>query len=175
MLQRGVVTATNDELAQVSFERSEACAKCRACSMGKKEQVTITVVNNCGAKIGDMVDVELHGEKVAKASALVYIFPLGALLLGLLGAPKIYSPQIPLPQDIFACLVALILTAMTFLAIRLTEKKRAASGEFAPVMDSLAVKVADVAAIIPKDSEEMGNITMSRNALNDIEQEKEKD
>ena len=143
MIQNGIVVSVKEGMAEVGIERSEACAKCRACSVGRKEQVIIVIPNRADAKPGDVVGVELHGEKVVKASALAYIFPLIAFLLGIWVAPEIYPEGAALPKDIFSCLIALGLMAVAFTIIRLTEKKRATSGEFAPRMSGVISSAKD--------------------------------
>ncbi len=140
MIQSGVVISVseNGAMAQVSIERSSACEKCGACAMGRKTQHVISIPNTAGADVGDVVDIQMHGEKVVKASALVYLFPLMAFLLGLWGAGEIYSEALTVaPKEIFSFIIALALMALAFLIIGLTEKRRRAGGEFSPKMQGI--------------------------------------
>ena len=135
MIQSGLVVAIKEDLAVVRFERSEACSNCRACQMGRTDMHDVSIPNLCGAQVGDMVQVELHADKLVKASAIVYIFPLAAFVLGLLIAPRILTAlAISMDSELFSCSVALLLMGAAFAAVRLTEKKRRAKGEFSPKM-----------------------------------------
>ena len=135
MVQNGMVVSVETNMAVVRFERSEACAQCRACAMGKKENHDVRIENVCGAKAGDWVQVELHADKFVKASAVMYVFPLGAFMLGLLAAPRL-AERVSLQMDaeVFSCIMALLLMAAAFGVIRLSEKKRRLKGEFSPKM-----------------------------------------
>ncbi|MGI5900348.1 MAG: SoxR reducing system RseC family protein [Christensenellales bacterium] len=141
MIQSGVVISLseNGSMAQVSIERSSACEKCGACAMGRKTQHVISIPNAAGADVGDIVDIQMHSEKVVKASALMYLFPLVAFLLGLWGAGKVYSESLTaVPKDVFSFIIALAVMTLAFLIIRMTEKKRLRSGEFSPRMQGIA-------------------------------------
>ena len=135
MTQSGVVTALEGENARVAFVRSEACAQCRMCDFGAQQQVESLMPNRCGAQVGDTVLVELHGDKVLRASAVAYLIPLAGLLFGLALGQRI-APALGFAQksELCACLFGLLLMALAFLGIRLTEKRRSAKALYAPQM-----------------------------------------
>ncbi len=143
MDQTGVVTAVRGGFCEVEFARSSACESCGGCSLGRKSVVRVTLKNTVGASAGDCVSVDLHGSKVLKASALVYLFPLAALFVGLFAAQAVYREGYYLPQDIFTALCGMGLCALAFLAIRLGEKRRLAKGGYAPQIIAVTGKAAD--------------------------------
>ena len=56
MAEIGKVIGTEKNKLVVRMTRKEACAKCRACSAGLKEQdMLLKAVNLCNAKVGDRV------------------------------------------------------------------------------------------------------------------------
>ncbi|MBQ4637755.1 MAG: SoxR reducing system RseC family protein [Clostridia bacterium] len=135
MNQTGIVKKVKGNMATVSFVRSEACASCRACSFGQKEELEVDILNSLDAKTGDLVDVQLHSEKIVKASAILYMFPALAFVLGLWIAPKIHSAlSLTIGSDGFSMLLAIILMGIALIIIKLTDKKRIDTGEFTPVM-----------------------------------------
>lgn len=135
MTQNGIVTQIQGGNAHVSFTRSEACAQCRLCDFGQKQEVQSVLPNRCNARVGDTVCVELHANKLLRASAVAYLIPLAALLLGLVLGQKA-APALGLAEkaELFACLTALVFVAVSFLGIRLTEKRRGDKALYAPQM-----------------------------------------
>jgi sigma-E factor negative regulatory protein RseC len=156
MIQSGIVISVseNGSMAQVSIERSSACEKCGACAMGRKTQHVIDIPNTARAAVGDVVDIKMHGEKVVKASALAYLFPLVAFLLGLWGGGEIHSEALTVvPRDLFSFIIALAMMVVAFMIIRLTEKKRRRSGEFSPRMQGIVFAQEQAARAAEKQDE----------------------
>ncbi len=70
----------------VKMQRTEACAKCRACSAGmKKEDMIIKAENICNAEIGNKVDVVLDNANFMKATLIMYGIPFIAFMIGVFG------------------------------------------------------------------------------------------
>lgn len=142
MTQNGIVTAIEGNKASVEFVRNEACAQCRMCQLGTDKRVAVLIDNTLGANVGDEILVELHGGSVIKASATAYLIPLFGLILGLIAGAHIAEKWIPgVNPELFSCLCALALTALSFLYLRLTEKKRSRSKQYDPQMLSIVQKV----------------------------------
>lgn len=67
----------------VKMQRTEACAKCRACTAGlKKEDMIIQAENMCGAGVGNKVDVVLDNADFMRATLIMYGIPFAAFMLG---------------------------------------------------------------------------------------------
>ena len=81
----GEVTAVQGGVAYVKFTRTSACGRCHACGMlANQNDITIQVVNELDAAVGDQVGVSIRIKKALGASALAYVFPLFMLMLGVL-------------------------------------------------------------------------------------------
>lgn len=81
--ETGIVVDVIDNNVKVSMVRTEACAKCRACTVGMAKQEMLIVARNiCEAKTGDKVIVELNGGSFLSATLIMYGIPLIMLLLG---------------------------------------------------------------------------------------------
>lgn len=84
MLELGKVTAVMNDNVQVQFKRTSACDKCRACSIDQGGKVSITLKNDLGAKVGDIVEVEIWEKAVTLSYLIVFGIPLVMLLLGII-------------------------------------------------------------------------------------------
>ena len=72
----------SSNLAQVEIQRQGGCGKCSACKILNDGTFGLETVNNIGAKVGDMVLLEISSSNITKASALVYLLPIALLLIG---------------------------------------------------------------------------------------------
>lgn len=79
MVRSGKVVSSDRGTLKVCFERPEMCAKCGQC--GQMNETLIEIRGN--AEPGDRVDVDLPEGELLRVSAIAYIIPLIALLLGL--------------------------------------------------------------------------------------------
>lgn len=125
----GVVTAVENGVAVVRFQRSEMCSHCGAClAIGERELET-RVQNALCAKVGDVVEVSMTGRRVMEASALAYVVPLAFLLLGVWLGSRI--------SDLFALLFGVAGCGAAFLVLRFLERKRNLRARFAPRMTAI--------------------------------------
>jgi sigma-E factor negative regulatory protein RseC len=83
MREQGIVARLiKKNLVEVAFQRSEACAKCRACHDVGENLVGLEAVDELGAKQGDLVEIEIPTAAVIKGSIIVFIVPILFLALG---------------------------------------------------------------------------------------------
>lgn len=83
MAEVGCVIDTEDDKVTVKFQRTDACAKCRACSIGMETQeMILKAYNQCGAVIGDKVEIVLEESNFIIAVLIMYGLPFIALVLG---------------------------------------------------------------------------------------------
>ncbi len=86
MAEIGEVIENENNKVVVRLERTEACAKCRACSVGmKSEEMLIKAENLCNAKTGDFVEIALEEVDFIKAVCIMYGFPFIMFLIGVFG------------------------------------------------------------------------------------------
>ena len=138
MLESGIVMQIKDKTMVVEFERSEMCAKCGACQHGQKQAMLMEVQRIGNAAIGDKVQVQLPEKTLLKASFIAYGIPLVMLVAGLLGGSYLAEAlKLPGNAEHYAALLGLAMAALSFLIIRLTEKRRGESGIYAPKVVSV--------------------------------------
>jgi len=85
--ERGVVEKSSPQKAVVRIEQSSACATCQsrgACQVQNDKIFLVEVVNDLGAKVGDVVEISMPSGSVIKASLAVYALPVLGLILGAL-------------------------------------------------------------------------------------------
>lgn len=86
MAEIGEVIGFEENKVIVKLQRTEACAKCRACSAGmQKNEMLIRCENRCGAAKGDKVEVALEEADFIKAVMIMYGFPFLMFVLGVFG------------------------------------------------------------------------------------------
>ena len=78
MNQIGEVSSVKGDFAEVIIKKESACgencASCGMCDMSKLRKVT--VYNECGAKVGDRVEIVLESWKALTLAAITFILPL---------------------------------------------------------------------------------------------------
>ncbi|MDY0087044.1 MAG: SoxR reducing system RseC family protein [Coriobacteriia bacterium] len=115
MLERGIVVAVRAGSVDVAIEPSEACETCGGCAEGAAgKRLLQGVVDTCGARRGDEVEVETSGQARRRAQGLVYVVPVVAIVGGyvagfLLGTLLEFAPDaLGAVVGIGASIVALI-------------------------------------------------------------------
>lgn len=118
-----VIGKENNRLI-IRMQRTEACAKCRACTAGmKKEDMIIKAENMCNAEIGNKVDVIIDNANFMKATLIMYGIPFIAFMIGIFvgyyGADKYGINN----GELIGIGLGLILVVVTYLIIHTQEKK----------------------------------------------------
>ena len=83
--ETATVVSTSPGQAKVAIVRSEACGNCPSKSMCSTASGNINVLevrNPVEAKPGEKVVIELQPETLIKATAMVYLFPATAMVIG---------------------------------------------------------------------------------------------
>lgn len=123
MKEKGEVIEVKGDIAKVRFKRTSACGKCNACGFKRNQnEIVIETKNTLDARVHDMVEMQITSGSILKASAYAYIFPLIMLIIGLVAgyiagnALNIFGNP-----EIFSAICGIVLTAASFVIIRLTE------------------------------------------------------
>ena len=143
----GTVVAIEGDTAVVRFQRGSMCAHCGAClAIGEKEMET-RVGDARGVKVGDRVAVTLSKKSFLTASALAYVLPLAALLIGLfLG----YA----LGGELAAILCGLVLCGLTYVLLHALNARFTKTRSFEPRMTKVVYDESDFAENIPEQSQD---------------------
>ena len=130
IVEMGEVVDSRDGFAVVLVKRSSACEGCGAkgaChAFGGGRDARVSVENDVGAKTGDLVEIGIEEASLVKASFLVYIVPIIALLLGA-ATGQHFSEQIGISEEGAAAFCGLLALIGSLVIIRLFDpifKKR---------------------------------------------------
>lgn len=108
----------------VKMQRTEACAKCRACTAGmKKEDMIIHAENMCDAQIGNKVDVVLDNADFMRATLIMYGIPFVAFMIGIFGG---YYGSISLAlnnNELWGIALGVLLVVISYCIIHTQEEK----------------------------------------------------
>lgn len=143
MKQTGLVVELVDNKAKIRMQRHTACGDCGACQVGPNQlKLVLEAENVVGAKPGDMVEVDMETLDFLSAAIVIYLYPLIALIAGIFGG---FYGSLALgfsenaAQGIGAVL-GLTAAALTYVLIRLNEKKLQGMKKYKPVISSIIDK-----------------------------------
>lgn len=140
MNEFGEIVEIQNNRAVVKVKRSSACGNCGACSMGTHpDEMLLTVPNPLQGEIGDQVELELASGQVLKASAITYLVPLFALILGV-AAGYILGGRYGFNPELSGALLGLLFTFFSFFGIRAMEPRFRKGHQFSPKMVQLIKK-----------------------------------
>lgn len=123
-MNREAKVVLKDGRLVAELTRTEACASCGACRHGKEEVLTVDLPEGDFIE-GEMVELTLEDGRVTQASLIAYGIPLLGLIAGIfLGG--IFG------GDGMRLLMGLLLTALSYLAVRLIGGRMENSGNYRP-------------------------------------------
>lgn len=126
--EEGRVTAVDGIYAFVAAQPSSACEGCSqkgACHvLGGGGEMVIKAVNDIGATVGNRVIVVISSKTFFKASALIYLLPVAAIIAGGLFG-KAIAPHFSLniQAEALSAIFGLVSLVVSFIAVKLLAKK----------------------------------------------------
>lgn len=138
----GLIIRKNGENAMLKMQKHSACAGCGACSMAdEKMNLNVEAFNEAGGDVGDIVEVQLNAPDLLKAAFIAYSIPLISLIVGVVGGIKLlqlfsYEGNI----EAAGGAAGVILMAISYIFIRMNEKKFKKSKKYSPVIVKVVQK-----------------------------------
>ncbi len=134
MNETGFIVEVKDTMAVIRISRSSACGKCGACQLGcHQDEMLLTIPNQLHGEVGDEVELELSSTQLLKASAITYLIPLAALILGVLGGYML-APGLNVNPELLGAGAGIFLTVASFFGIRAMEGLFQRGHSFTPRM-----------------------------------------
>ncbi|MPN04943.1 positive regulator of sigma(E), RseC/MucC [Acetoanaerobium noterae] len=126
MTKYGTIVALKNGKATLQVPRSTACGdKCGSCSSHCNQgMIEIDVRNDLHAHVGDRVEVESTTQLILGAAFLVYVVPLIMMFLGIILTNVVASRIGISPNELVAVIVGLFFLALTFVGIKICDRKR---------------------------------------------------
>lgn len=143
MNQQGyIIEIVDDKTAKLKMQRHSACASCGKCvTSSEKKDIIVEVDNSIGAKIGDHVEVNMETVNVLKATAIAYLIPLVALLVGTIGTYyALEAMGIGANIEVISGAVGILLMLITFFMLKKNDKKFRDSKEYIPIVTKVLGK-----------------------------------
>ena len=136
--EEGVVVRIVPDGAVVCVKRSDACHGCpssQLCHMGTSGEREVVAKNPLGAREGQRVEIEVQDGLLVRASFIVYILPIVALIIGALcGRWAIHSLGIPWSEDSGAVIGGLTCMTAVFVLIKIKGMSRHAMEKYQPTI-----------------------------------------
>lgn len=136
MERTGVIVSELDGLSKVKLLRHTACGNCGACQLGDDQKdIHLMAQNPVKACIGDMVEVSMPANGVLTAAFIMYVIPLIGLFLGMILGTFIFKDL-----EWAAGLFGLATMALSFVIIKMNERKITSSTQYTAVIQSVVQK-----------------------------------
>lgn len=118
MREKAIVVENKKNRAKVEIRRTSACDGCKGCSVGREgKALRVWAKNYVGARVGQIVEIELSAATFLSATLIAYGVPLLAFLVGI-GLGFKVSEQLNISTvEPFSFLIGLGLMAFSFLTI----------------------------------------------------------
>lgn len=144
MDQKGqIIEIIDDRTALFKMQRMSACASCGKCigsSSSESQEIMVEVDNKIGAKVGDMVEVNMENMNVLGAIGIVYGIPLLALILGTVGSYFLLKNQLDKNiLEILSFAIGLVFTAISYIIIRTKDSKFRESRKYMPIVTRILI------------------------------------
>ena len=125
MREQGIITKIiSGKIVEVAFKRSDACAKCRLCHDVAEGMTAIEAIDAIGARIDDIVEIEIPSEEVVKSSLLIFLMPIFFLIGGyLVSAALMRAMGIAEAFEAISVVAALAAFAASFYVVRWYDKR----------------------------------------------------
>ena len=82
MVENGIVRRIENDKAWILLQKGEQCHGCTACQAFGDGSAEILALNKVSAAPGDKVEIEIAPKEVIKHSAIVFLIPVLALIVG---------------------------------------------------------------------------------------------
>lgn len=124
MKEQGILTRViSGKLVEVAFSKSSACAGCDACREMGQNMVGVEALNEIGAKLQEIVEVEIPTGEVIKGSLVVYLLPVFFMIGGyLIGAAVARLAGFEERAEMFGIPLSLIFLMISFFVVRWYDK-----------------------------------------------------
>ena len=124
----GKIIKSKDNFAFVKLTRTTACSGCHGCgnSEDDSDEIEIRVLNEKGADVGDIVEVNMDNQNVLLAAAIAYGIPFVALLSGLL------IGNFFLESEMLSIIIGFVFLFISYLGINIKENEFYNSKKYVP-------------------------------------------
>ncbi len=134
--EEGIVTKIDSTTtAWVKTTKTEACKACAArstChSVGGGKEMEVEAINHAGALVGQKVVLSFDTSPLLKATFLLYVFPILAMIVGAFIGQKL-APNFDFDTSFLSAIFGFLFFGLTILFVRSKGNKLAKKDEYRP-------------------------------------------
>jgi len=133
--EEGVVFKIDSETAWVKTTKTSACKACAArssChSLGGGKEMEVEAINRAGAKVGQKVVISFDTSPLLKATFLLYVFPIIAMVIGAFIGQKM-APFFNFDASMLSAIMGFSCFGLTILFVKSRGNKMAKKDEYQP-------------------------------------------
>lgn len=125
---------TGSGTAWVKTTRSSACESCssrQACHAGGGKEMEVEAINTADARVGDRIVLNIKTTSLLKATFLLYVFPILAMIAGALIGQMVGAMRGGDPSGMSA-LFAFLSFGLAFLLIRIVGRRLSRNDAYTP-------------------------------------------
>ncbi|BBO91227.1 SoxR reducing system RseC family protein [Desulfosarcina ovata] len=137
--------------AWVKTTRSSACESCSSrdsCQMeeGVGQEMEVEALNTANARVGDRVAINIKTASLLKATFLLYVFPILALIGGALIGQTLAEWR-GMDPSAMAALIGFLFFGLAFFVIRFADRRLSGNASYQP--EIIKIRRADLASAEP--------------------------
>ena len=134
--EQGIVTKiASTTTAWVKTTKTDACEACAAkstChSVGGGKEMEVEAINSAGAQVGQKVVLSFDTSPLLKATFLLYVFPIIAMIAGAFVGQQL-APNFSLNPSFMSAIFGFLFFGLTILFVRSKGNKLAQRDEYRP-------------------------------------------
>jgi len=133
--EEGVVFKIDSETAWVKTTKTSACKACAArssChSLGGGKEMEVEAINRANAKVGQKVVISFDTSPLLKATFLLYVFPIIAMVIGAFIGQKM-APFLNFDASMLSAIMGFSFFGLTILFVKSRGNKMAKKDEYQP-------------------------------------------
>lgn len=122
MTENGIVRKIEKNNAWILLQKGEQCHGCNACQVFGDGSAEILATNEINAQPGDKVEIEIAPKQVIKHSAIVFLIPVLALIIGYFLGVK-FLTALSLSEEPAGIIGSLALMIISYFFILLYDRK----------------------------------------------------
>lgn len=125
MEQVGIIRKTTGNMAEVEVTRFSGCGgNCKSCGGScsvESATLVVTIKNNIGAQVGDLVEIKAKPKKILKYTFIVFMIPFMMLLMGIFIGVKYFQAIGKSNYEMLGIGVGMVFLALSFIIMRVVD------------------------------------------------------
>ena len=119
-----MVSNVDGDRLEVIMSRTAACGDCSSCGGGcETEILNLGLRNKIDAQVGDFVEIQYKSGNMIKTTALLYIFPLIMMIIGIYLGSRLNLNVSDDLKDLVLFGFGLVFLAISFTIVHLIDKR----------------------------------------------------